>query len=59
MTYREVAFEDAIEATLIGTGGYTKGVASFDPEFGLFPEDVVAFIRASQPTKWQGRRRML
>lgn len=53
MTHKEFAFEGAIEATLLDIGGYTNGVAAFDPELGLFTDDVLAFVQASQPTKWQ------
>lgn len=49
---REGAFEVAIETALIGSGGWAKGRAAFDPEAGLFPEEVLAFVEASQPARW-------
>jgi type I restriction enzyme R subunit len=46
-------FEDAIETALLARG-YKKGEPkSYDAERGLFPADVVAYIKVSQPKKWQ------
>lgn len=51
--HTELAFETAIEAGLVGAGGYTKREASaYDPKRALFPADVTGFLRASQPAKW-------
>jgi type I restriction enzyme R subunit len=58
--HSEYAFETAIEHGLISRGGYTKGSpAAFDPASALFPDDVVAFIRASQPGRWDQLEAML
>jgi type I restriction enzyme R subunit len=49
----EARFEDAIEIALLARG-YSKGdPKSCDAERGLFSADVVAYIKASQPKKWQ------
>lgn len=50
--HRERSFETAIEAALIGAGGWRRGEAAFDAEAGLFPDEVVAFVAASQPARW-------
>lgn len=58
--HSEYAFETAIEHGLISRGGYTKGSpAAFDPAAALFPDDVIAFIRASQPGRWDQLEAML
>lgn len=58
--HSEYAFETAIEHGLISRGGYAKGSpTAFDPESALFPDDVVAFIRASQPGRWDQLEAML
>lgn len=52
--HTELCFEETIEHSLITQGGYQKRKPqSFDPQTGLFPEDLLAFIRTSQPKKWQ------
>lgn len=52
--HTEIRFEDAIEASLLNEGGYTKGDnQKFDPSFALFPEDTVAFVEATQPKRWE------
>lgn len=51
--HTELAFETAIEAGLIGAGGYTKRDATaYDPKLALFPTDVIGFLKAGQPAKW-------
>ncbi len=51
---REIAFEAVIEHHLLATGGYAKGDAdTFDRPRGLFPKDVLAFIRQTQPKEWE------
>ena len=51
--HTEIRFEDAIQVALL-THGYAKGnPVSFDAERALFPTDVIAYIRASQPKKYQ------
>ncbi len=52
--YTEKAFETAIEHHLTAAGGYEKGDRdTFDPERGLFPQDLLAFIRETQPKEWE------
>jgi type I restriction enzyme R subunit len=49
----EARFEDAIEIALLSRG-YDKGDPDkYDAGRGLFPEDVVAYLKASQAKKWQ------
>lgn len=51
--HSEHAFETAIEAGLIGIGGYAKrAVAAYDQTLALFPEDVTGFLQDSQASKW-------
>ncbi|GAA0876707.1 DEAD/DEAH box helicase family protein [Wandonia haliotis] len=51
--HTELTFEEAIEASLLETGGYTKGSSSdFDTETGIFPSHVVDFLTTSQPLAW-------
>jgi type I restriction enzyme R subunit len=52
--HKEIAFEKAIEESLVTTGGYLSVDRSkYDPVRGLFPEEVIAFIRETQPKEWQ------
>ena len=54
MHVNEKAFETAIEHCLISSGGYFKGDPdTFDPERCLFPQEVLAFIRETQPKEWE------
>lgn len=51
--HTERDFETAIEAGLIGAGGYAKrSPAAYDEALALFPEDVTGFLKDSQATKW-------
>ena len=50
----ELAFEDAIEASLLAHGGYLKSVPSnFDPVLGLDTAELFAFIGATQIQEWE------
>lgn len=52
--HSEHAFETAIEAGLLASGGYQKRTAAdYDAARALFPADVIGFLRDSQPTRWQ------
>ena len=52
--HTEKVFETAIEEHLIAFGGYEKGDRdSFDQGCGLFPQDVIAFIKETQPREWE------
>ena len=58
--HTEHAFETAIEYGLIQKGGYAKGdPKTFDAATALFPDEVIAFIRASQPARWAQLEAML
>ena len=51
--HTELAFEVAIEAGLIGSGGYQKrSPAAYDEALALFPDDVVGFLQDTQGPKW-------
>lgn len=50
--HKEIRFEEAIENHLL-TNGYIKGnPKDFSPEIALFPNDVIDFIKISQPKYW-------
>jgi len=52
--HTEIRFEEAIEADLIDKGGYTSlSPKEYMADLGLFPFEVIEFIKASQPQKWQ------
>ena len=54
MTVDERGFEDAIEASLLGDGGYLKSSPSnFDPVLGLDTAELFAFIGATQAKEWE------
>jgi type I restriction enzyme R subunit len=58
--HTERDFEHAIEYGLIQSGGFTKGKPqNFDAVAGLFPDEVIAFIKASQPARWGELEAML
>lgn len=58
--HTEYAFETAIEHGLIANGCYAKGDPKhFDPASALFPVEVIAFIRTSQPARWDQLEAML
>ena len=50
--YSEAAFETVIEAHLLANGYIVVDRDSFDRERAIFPETVLAFIRATQPKEW-------
>jgi type I restriction enzyme R subunit len=52
--YTEQAFETAIEHHLTTVGGYRKAEReAFDPLRALFPQDILAFIKETQPREWE------
>ena len=58
--HTEADFERAIEHGLITGDRYLKRAPSaFDPASALFPEDVIGFIRDSQPARWGQLEAML
>lgn len=58
--HTERDFEMTIEAGLTSDGGYRRRLPnSFDEARALFPEDIVGFLKDSQPTKWESLRSLL
>lgn len=58
--HTERDFEHAIEYGLTHGGGFTKGKPQeFDAATALFPKDVIAFLKASQPARWGELEAML
>ncbi len=58
--HTEHHFEAAIEAGLVGSGGYeVRGAADFDEELALFPGDVAGFLRDGQAAKWGALKALL
>ena len=58
--HTERDFETAIEAGLIESGGYEKREPStYDDTLGLFPADIIGFLKDSHTTKWEGLRVLL
>jgi type I restriction enzyme R subunit len=53
VNHKEIAFETAIEESLLTHGGYLKGDSeTFDRELALDRAELFAFLRASQPKAW-------
>lgn len=53
MSTTEKAFEDAIENSLLGVGGYLRSLpGEFDATLGLNLVELYEFIRATQPKPW-------
>ena len=58
--HTERAFETAIEAELISSGGYEKrSPNTYDEALALFSADVTGFLKESQPAKWQALEALL
>jgi len=53
MITHESAFEANIEEHLLANGWAKAAPAGYDRKLGLFPNEVVAFVQASQPKAWQ------
>ena len=52
--HTEQAFEAAIEHHLTTVGDYGTGESdTFDLNRGLFPQEILAFIQATQPQEWE------
>ena len=51
--HSEARFEDAIEIALCERGYERREPEAYAAKTGLFPADVVAYVKASQPRKWQ------
>src|SRR5919201_1876669 len=51
--HKEIAFEDAIEASLLSTDDWTAGDKNdYDRELGLDPKQLFPFIEETQPDAW-------
>src|SRR5688572_18110451 len=51
--HREIAFEDAIEDSLLSTKNWLSGdKADYDRELGLDPRQLFAFVEETQPNEW-------
>lgn len=50
--HSEAAFETVCEEYLLANG-YAKVASKFDAQKAIFPEEVIAFIRATQPKEWE------
>ncbi len=56
----ETAFETAIEHGLTTQGGFTKGdPKDFNETLALFPNDVIAFLKETQPNRWSQLEKLL
>ncbi|RZL19837.1 MAG: type I restriction endonuclease subunit R [Pedobacter sp.] len=52
--HKEITFEQAIEESLIGLGGYSKGsAAQYNRQHAMDIPTVVNFIQQSQPKEWE------
>ena len=50
----ENTFETAIVQSLVESGGYTQGnPKEYDPDSGLFKDEVISFLQGSQPDNWE------
>ncbi len=50
----ENTFESAIIQSLVASGSYQEGqAAQYSTELGFFKEDILAFLQATQPKKWE------
>ncbi|MCP1509203.1 type I restriction enzyme R subunit [Pseudomonas marginalis] len=49
----ETAFESAIEAVLLGDGYTRVDAKGFDRQHAIFPDEALAFIRATQSKVWE------
>jgi type I restriction enzyme R subunit len=50
--HREIDFENGIERSLLSRGYEKADPGSYDPETALFPDEMVTFVRKTQPKIW-------
>ena len=51
--HKEENFEDTIDRELQEICGYAKGNSNdYDPKTALFPTEIIAFIKETQPKAW-------
>ena len=48
-TYREIDFEEHIEAHLLASGYHQRAPEDYDKDLCLIPDEVIAFIQTTQP----------
>ena len=53
---RERAFEDAVESTLLDNGWQKADVSGWEVDTAIFPQQAIAFIKATQPDVWTKAR---
>jgi len=51
--HSEGSFETTIETTMLANGAVAEPAAGFNRDLAIFPESVLAFIRATQPKEWK------
>jgi type I restriction enzyme R subunit len=51
-THHEIHLEDYIETQLINAGWYSGSYKDYDADRALYPEDVIAWVKESQPETW-------
>ena len=49
----ESAFEANIEGHLLGHGWQRLEPTAYERTAGIFPDEIIAFVQASQPKAWQ------
>ena len=50
-TYTEQNFEEHIEAHMLASGYYQRSTDEYDKDLCLIPDEVIAFLQATQPKK--------
>jgi type I restriction enzyme, R subunit len=48
-SYKEINFEEHIEAHLLASGYYKRAPENYDKDLCLLPDEILAFIRSTQP----------
>lgn len=50
----ENTFEKAIVESLVVEGGYSEIIgAEYNPEIGFFKDEIISFLKSSQPKRWE------
>ncbi len=58
--HTETDYESEIEARLVSSGGYAQRPPdAYDAALALFPDDVVGFLRDTQPARWSALEALL
>ena len=57
--HTELAFEQLIVSELVGAGGWDRGAPSaYSRELGLYSDDAIDYVTATQPKKWERLSRL-